>query len=380
MKKLEWGIVGGGQGSQIGKTHRMSATLDGFFDFTAAAMDISPEKGKAYAQKLGLSQDRSYGSWQEMLEGECKRKDKLDLVTVATPNDSHFEIASAFLKEGFNILCEKPLTLLISEAEELVKIAKQKNAICAVNFGYAGYAMVRQMKEMVRNGDLGAIRLVMAEFAHGFHADAKEADNPRVRWRYQPEKAGISGVFFDAGSHALYLSNYILGDEVAKVSADFCSCVAGRTLEDDAQINFRFKKGTVGRLWSSAIAVGRMHGLTISLYGEKGGVTWEQERPNQLYHTPLGKPTIVLERGADYLYEKAKEASRVTIGHAEGFIGAFANIYSDLARDLLQKKQNPSSSNDAVAEYPTASAGVANMKVIFAATKSAKENSGWVDC
>ena len=380
MEKLKWGIVGGGEGSQIGKTHRMSATLDGFFEFTSAAMDISPEKGIAYAQKLGLSKDRSYGSWQEMLEKESKQKEKLDLVTIATPNDSHFEIASAFLKEGFNVLCEKPLTLLLSEAEELVKIAKQKGVICAVNFGYSGYAMVRQMKEMVKNGDLGAIRLVMAEFAHGFHADAKEADNPRVRWRYQPEKAGVSGVFFDAGSHALYLSNYVLDDQVEKVSADFCSCVKGRTLEDDAQINFRFKKGTVGRLWSSAIAVGRMHGLTISLYGEKGGLKWEQERPNQLYHTPLGKPTIVLERGADYLYEKAKQSSRVTIGHAEGFIGAFANIYSDLAEDLLGKKQNSSAKNDLSKQYPTASDGVANMKVIFAATKSAKENSGWISC
>ena len=192
MKRLNWGLIGGGEGSQIGPAHRLSAAVDGEFSFVAGALDHRAEEGRAYGQRLGLAKDRSYGDWREMLEGEKARPDKVDLVTIATPNSTHFEITKAFLAAGFHVLCEKPMTVTVAEAEEIVRLTRETGRICAVNYGYTGYALVRHMRAMVARGDLGRVRLVVAEFAHGHHADAANADNPRVRWRYDPAQAGIS--------------------------------------------------------------------------------------------------------------------------------------------------------------------------------------------
>jgi len=182
-KKLQWGMIGGGEGSQIGPAHRLGAGLDGLFEFSAGALDHRPDEGRAYAQRLGLSAERAYGSWQDMLEGERNRDDRIDLVTVATPNSTHFEITKAFLEAGFNVLCEKPMTMTVDEGEQIVRLVESTKQICAVNYGYSGYSLVRHMRVMIARGDLGAIRVVNAEFAHGHHADAADADNPRVRWR-----------------------------------------------------------------------------------------------------------------------------------------------------------------------------------------------------
>jgi predicted dehydrogenase len=267
MTRLNWGMIGGGEGSQIGPAHRMAAGLDGDFAFAAAALDADPEKGRAYAVRLGVA--RPYGDWREMLAGEAGR---LDLVTIATPNATHFEIARAFLDAGVNVLCEKPMTTTVEEAEALVAAATAAGRILAVNYGYTGYPLVRHMRAMVARGDLGAVRLVKAEFAHGHHADAADADNPRVRWRYDPAAAGVSSVFADCGIHALHMASFVTGREVARLSADFASCLPGRELEDDAMVNLRFDGGAVGRLWTSAVTVGRMHGLTLQVFGEKGGL------------------------------------------------------------------------------------------------------------
>ena len=269
---LSWGLVGGGSESQIGDAHRLAARLDGLYRFAAGALDIDPERGKAFARGLGIPEDRAYGTWQEMLEREAARPDPIDLVTIATPNATHFEISRAFLERGIHVLCEKPLTMTPQEAEALAALAAAENRILAVNFGYSGYAMARPARAMVRNGDLGQVRLVVAEFAHGSHGDAADADNPRVRWRYDPKQAGVSSVLADAGIHALHLASYIAGQSVASVSADFVSCVAGRELEDDAMLLLRYDGGAVGRLWTSAVAIGQVHGLNIRVFGEKGGL------------------------------------------------------------------------------------------------------------
>ena len=181
MTKLKWGLIGGGEGSQIGPAHRLGAGLDGEFEFVAGALDHRPDAGRDYGIRLGLEYDRAYGDWQDMLAGEASRDDRIDLVTVATPNATHFEITKAFLEKGFHVLCEKPMTMTVEEGEEIVKIARASNRVCAVNYGYSGYSLVRHMKAMIARGDLGAIRLVKAEFSHGHHADAADADNPRVR-------------------------------------------------------------------------------------------------------------------------------------------------------------------------------------------------------
>lgn len=192
MAKLKWGMIGGGEGSQIGPAHRLGAGLDGAFEFVAGALDHRPDAGRDYGQRLGLAAERSYGDWREMLAGERDRADRVDLVTVATPNATHFEITKAFLEAGFHVLCEKPMTMTVEEGEEIVKLSRNTGKICAVNYGYTGYSLVRHMRAMVARGDLGAIRMVVAEFAHGHHADAADADNPRVRWRYDPAQAGVS--------------------------------------------------------------------------------------------------------------------------------------------------------------------------------------------
>ena len=378
MRKLKWGLIGGGEGSQIGPAHRLGAGLDGYFEFSAGALDHRPEAGREYGQRLGLAADRSYGNWQEMLAGETGREDRIDLVTVATPNATHFEITKAFLEAGFHVLCEKPMTMTVEEGEAIVQIAEKTGQICAVNYGYSGYSLVRHMRAMIARGDLGEIRLVKAEFAHGHHADAADADNPRVRWRYDPAQAGVSAQFADCGIHALHMASFVTGQEVTKLSADTVSCLASRELEDDAMVNFRMDGGAVGRLWTSSIAIGRQHGLGIQVFGEKGGLRWAQEQPNQLYWMPLNERLQVIERGESGLSPEADRSSRVTIGHAEGMPLAFANIYSDLAEAISARKENRPM-DPAAGLYPNAEAGLRSMAAVFAVAASGKQDGTWVD-
>jgi predicted dehydrogenase len=374
---MNWGLIGGGEGSQIGATHRIAAGLDGAFRLAAGALDVDPARARDYAIRLGIAADRAYGNWHEMLDGEKARADRVALVTVATPNASHFDITRAFLLAGFDVLCEKPLTTTVQEAEEIVRITRETGRICAVNYGYSGYALVRHARAMVARGDLGAIRVVMAEFAHGHHANAADADNPRVRWRYDPKLAGISSIVADCGIHALHLASFICGQEIASVSADFASTVPGRELEDDALVAFRMTAGTVGRLWTSAVAVGHMHGLNVQVFGEKGGIRWHQEQPNQLYWTPVGGATSIIERGVAGLSPEADRASRVTVGHAEGFFGAFGNIYMDLAERLRanREKRKP---DPLALSCPSAEDGLRSVAAVQAAVMSAKSRGAWV--
>lgn len=378
MTKLAWGMVGGGEGSQIGPAHRLGSGLDGEFTFAAGALDHNPDAGRDYAQRLGISADRAYGDWREMLAGETARDDRIDLVTVATPNATHFEIAREFLKAGFHVLCEKPMTMTVEEGEEIVRLSRETGRICAVNYGYSGYSLVRHMRAMIARGDLGTVRLVVAEFAHGHHADAADADNPRVRWRYDPDQAGVSAQFADCGIHALHLASFVTGQEVSRLSADFASTIASRELEDDAMVNFRMSGGTVGRLWTSSVAVGRMHGLGIQVFGEQGGLRWAQEQPNQLIWTPVGGRNQIIERGEAGLSPEADRASRVTIGHAEGMPLAFANIYSDLAAAIRAHKDG-SDLHPANDLFPKAEDGLRSMAAVHAAVDSARGDGAWVD-
>jgi predicted dehydrogenase len=378
MARLNWGLIGGGEGSQIGPAHRLGAGLDGEFSFVAGALDHRPEAGREYGRRLGLASDRAYGDWREMLAGERGREDRIDLVTVATPNATHFEITKAFLEAGFHVLCEKPMTMTVEEGEEIVGIARSSGRICAVNYGYTGYSLARHMRAMVARGDLGRVRLVVAEFAHGHHADAEDADNPRVRWRYDPAQAGVSAQFADCGIHALHMASFVTRQEVETLSADTVSCISSRVLEDDAQVNFRMNGGTVGRLWTSSVALGRQHGLTLQVFGEKGGLRWAQEQPNQLYWMPLRGRLTVIERGEAGLSPEADRTSRVTIGHAEGMPLAFANIYKDLAEAIRARKEGRAM-DPAADLYPRAEDGLRSMAAVFAVAESGKAQGAWVD-
>lgn len=370
MAKLKWGMIGGGEGSQIGPAHRLGALADGFFEFTAGALDHRADVGREYAQRLGVAADRAYGDWTEMLERERIRDDRVDLVTVATPNSTHFEITKAFLEAGFNVLCEKPMTMQVDEGEEIVRIAEANGKICAVNYCYSAYPMVRQARAMVAAGEIGKVRLVVTNFSHGHHGDATDADNPRVRWRYDPAMAGVSGQFADCGIHALHMASFICDDAVEKLSADFASTIASRVLEDDAMVNFRMSRGTVGRLWTSSVAIGRQHGFDIQVFGETGGLRWHSEQPNQLIYTPVGGRTQIIEKGEGGLHEEAQRLSRVSIAHPEGFPLAVANIYSDLADAIRGQLRDG---------LPDASDGLRSMAAVHAAVASAKADGAWVD-
>lgn len=368
MTKLKWGLIGGGEGSQIGPAHRLGAQADGHFDFVAGALDHRADVGRAYAQRLGIAADRAYGDWREMLAGESAREDRVDLVTVATPNSTHFEITKAFLEAGFNVLCEKPMTVTVEEGEEIVKIARATGRICAVNYCYSAYPMIRQARAMVRAGELGNIRLVVTNFSHGHHGDAEDADNPRVRWRYDPAMAGVSGQFADCGIHALHMAGFICDDHVTTLSADFASTISSRVLEDDAMVNFRMSKGTVGRLWTSSVAIGRQHGFDIQVFGEKGGLRWASEQPNQLIYTRTGGRTEIIEKGEGGLHDEATRLSRVAIAHPEGFPLAVANIYCDLADAIRGQARDG---------LPTAEDGCRSLAAVYAAVASAKDHGAW---
>lgn len=370
MAKLNWGMIGGGEGSQIGPAHRLGALADGRFNLAAGALDHRADQGRDYAQRLGVAADRAYGDWREMLARERNRSDRCDLVTVATPNSTHFEITKAFLEAGFNVLCEKPMTVTVEEGEEIVRIAAKTGKICAVNYCYSAYPMIRQARAMVRNGDIGKVRLVVTNFSHGHHGDATDADNPRVRWRYDPAMAGVSGQFADCGIHALHMASFICDKEVEKLSADFASTIPSRVLEDDAMVSFRMTGGTVGRLWTSSVAIGRQHGFDIQVFGETGGFRWASEQPNQLIYTPVGGRTQIMEKGEGGLYDEAKRLSRVAIAHPEGFPLAVANIYCDLSDAIRGIARDG---------LPTAAAGVRSMAAVHTAVASAKAGGQWMD-
>lgn len=370
MKRLNWGLIGGGRGSQIGSVHRIGAQADGNFALVAGALDHRPDEGRSYAIELDVDEERAYGTWQEMLGGERNRADRVDLVTVATPNSTHFEITKAFLEAGFHVLCEKPMTMTVEEGEEVVRVAERCGRTCAVNYCYSAYPMVREMRAMVRRGDLGAIRLVVANFSHGHHADGGDVGNPRVRWRYDPALAGASGQMADCGIHALHLANFVTDDDVETLSADFASCIPSRELEDEAMVCYRTAGGVVGRLWTSSVAVGRQHGLDIQVFGEGGGFRWASEQPNQVMWTPLGGRTQIMEKGEAGLSGEVVGLSRVAIAHPEGFPLAVANIYMDLAATIR---------GDTREALPTAVDGLRSMAAVHAAVASAKMHGTWMD-
>ncbi len=365
---MNWGLVGGGEDSQIGGVHRVSARLDGLFCLTAGAMDIEPARGRAFGRRLGLAPERAYGDWREMLEQERGRTDgRLDLVTVATPNHTHRVVAGSFLEAGFHVLCEKPLVLTVREAEELREIARRTGRVCATNFGYSGYPMAIEAREMIRGGEIGEVRVAFVEFAHGFHAAGDDAENPRVRWRYDPEQAGASSAVADLGSHGFHMASFLTGQGIVELSARFERCVPGRRLEDDALVACRFDGGAVGRFWFSAVATGQAHGFGFRVFGSRGGLQWRQEFPNQLLHTPIGQSTRILQRGDPSLSEAAQAAGRIAIGHAEGMHEAFANVYRAIHAEISGTRPEGGGRGD----YPDVDAGADAVRAVHASVVSA---------
>lgn len=374
MQKIRLGMVGGGKDAFIGSVHRMAARLDDRYELVAGALSSSATKASESAAEIGIDKKRSYISFEEMARKEGKLKDGIDAVTIVTPNHLHADVAKAFLKAGIHVICDKPLTAKLSDAEELAALVKESGLVFAVTYNYSGYPMVRQAKDMIAKGEIGSVRVVQLEYAQDWLATNIEQDGQKqAAWRTDPDRAGAGGAIGDIGTHAFHLAEFITGLEANSLLADLDSFVGGRSLDDNANILLHYKNGAKGMLWVSQIASGKENGLSIRIFGNKGGLEWSQEDPNYLQYTPLGKPKQILTRGGSSTGELANAASRIPSGHPEGFIEGFANIYRETA-DLIVAHAGKAEIANLV---PTVDDGLRGMRFIDKAVASNQAGSIW---
>jgi len=378
-RKLRLCMVGGGPGSNIGDTHRRAAGFDGRYTLLAGVFASDPARSRAFAESLEIAPDRRYGSWEEMAEREGARKDGVEVVAIMTPNASHHPIAKAFLERGIDVICDKPLTTALDDAFDLLRLARRTGLVFAVTYNYTGYPMVRQAREMIRSGELGAIRLVQVEHASGWAATLLEASgHKQATWRTTPSIAGKSAVVGDIGTHAHHLARFVTGLEVTELSAELSTVVPGRKSDDNAHVKLRFTNGARGLMWVSMAATGNLHGQRIRVFGEKASLEWIQEQPEQLHLRPLDGPHRVLSRGCGYLSAAAQRATRLWPGHPEGFLEAFANLYAGAADAVLARRDDAPLDRSALS-FPTVEDGVLGVKFVEAAVESSRRDGAWVD-
>jgi len=371
-------MVGGGIGAFIGEVHRKAMALDGQFEFVAGALSSTAEKSLESGRKLALANSRNYPSWQDMLSGELSLapEERIDFVSIVTPNHLHFPVAKAFAEAGFNIVCDKPLVHSLEQAEALKKIVREQNIVFALTHNYTGYPMVKQAKHMVQAGELGKIRKIVVEYSQGWLAtDLAAIGQKQASWRADPAKSGLAGAMGDIGSHAENLLSTITGLEIKEICADLTSFVEGRLLDDDASILMRLENGAKAVLIASQIAIGEENNLKISIFGEKASLIWKQEEPNYLVYKTMDMPMQVLKRGNDYLCAAAKEASRLPSGHPEGFIEAFANIYLEFAKALRAKQAGQAWDSF---DFPNIDDGIRGVRFIEKTIKSSKSEHKWI--
>ena len=381
MRKLRMGMVGGGTGAFIGAVHRKAALMDGEISFTAGALSSTKEKALASGRELGLPDDRNYAGWEEMLEAESNlpAEERVDFVSVVTPNHFHFPVAHAFAEAGFNVVCDKPMVLDFGQAEKLVETVERTGVAFCVTYNYTGYPMIKQARHMIRKGEIGDIRKVIVEYNQGWLATRlEESGNKQAGWRTDPEKSGIAGAVGDIGSHAENLVSTVTGLEIEAICADLTTFVPGRRLDDDANLLIHYRGGARGVMVSSQISTGEENGLTLRVYGTQGGLRWRQEDPNHLIHTPIGEPERVLRRGNDYLCEEAQRATRIPAGHPEAFIEAFANVYLGFAA-AVRSRFDGHTRDDLPADFPTVHDGARGVHFIEKTVQSAQSDRKWLD-
>jgi predicted dehydrogenase len=371
-------MVGGGAGADIGKTHRYAMRLDDQFELTSGVFGRDREVSLALAAELGIAGDRSYRDYTEMAAAEAARPDGADVVVVATPNDSHFDIARAFLEAGISVVCEKPLTRDSGTAAELVRLAAENNAVLAVPHCYSAYAMVRHAARMVRDGGLGRVTFVDVEHASGWAATPlEEQGHKQARWRTNPDIAGFPSVVGDLGTHAYHLLRYITGLDADRVSGRLSTLVPGRRVFDHATVELELAGGVPARLWASMAATGHNHGLRIRVFGDKGSLEWQHEDPHHLTVQDLDGATTVLTHGLGALSEDATRLTRVGLGHPEGFLEAFANFYRDLA-DILRARRDGTPPPSRELTIPTGIDGLLGVQFVEAVAASHHRDSAWV--
>ncbi len=377
-RKLRLGMVGGGQGAFIGGVHRIAARLDGRFELVAGALAGTPEKAKASGAELGLDPARCYGDFAEMAKREARRKDGIDAVAVVTPNHVHFAAAKAFLERGIHVICDKPLTTTIKDARRLAELVDSSGCVFVLTHNYTGYPMVRQARQMVADGALGRIRVVQTEYAQDWLTTRLEdTGQKQADWRTDPARSGPAGSIGDIGTHAVNLACFVTGLALESVSADLTSFVAGRALDDNANVLLRFAEGAKGSLWASQVAPGNENALRLRIYGEKGGLSWAQEDPNYLHLAPFGEPPRLIRRGGAGADAAAGRVTRIPAGHPEGYLEGFANLYSDAA-ELIWAKLEDRAPDPGAMLVPTVQDGVAGVAFIEAVVRSSRKNGGWV--
>lgn len=378
---LTLGMIGGGQGAFIGAVHRMAAALDGSFRLVAGALSSTPEKSLASARELGLAADRSYPDWRAMLKGELSRDaaDRIDAVSIVTPNATHFEIALAFVEAGFAVICDKPMVVSSEQAAELcaaVERMRGAGAVFVVTYNYTGYPMVKEAASLVRGGEIGDIRKVFVEYHQGWLASAIEkADHKQASWRQNPAMAGGGGAIGDIGTHAENLVSFVTGLEIESLCADLTSFVPGRRLDDDASVLLRFRGGAKGVLTASQVCIGEQNALTLRVHGTRGSIAWKQEEPNTLWVHREDRSEMRV-RGVRPSAAAVGAASRIPPGHPEGFIEAFANIYRGAA-EAIHAKKNGGAPGVLALDVPTVHDGARGVRFVEAVVAS---GGRWVAC
>lgn len=379
QRKLRMGMIGGGPGAFIGAVHRMAANLDGQIELVCGAFSSQPEKSKEMAQTLYLNPDRVYGSFQEMIEKEksLDPEKRMDFVSIVTPNHMHYQPAKLAFENGFSVICDKPVTLTVQEAEDLANLCKKKNLVFALTHNYTGYPMVKEARHLVQKGALGTIRKIVVEYPQGWLANPLEkGGNKQASWRTNPKQAGISCCMGDIGSHAENLCEYITGLKITSLCADLTTFIDGRLLDDDGNVLLRFSNGAKGVLYASQVSVGEENNLSIRVYGEKAGLEWHQIEPNTLYLKKPDGPTKILRAGNGYLSSSAQSHTRLPPGHPEGYLEAFANLYRNFAKALRDNSQGQAL--DAQFDFPTIQDGVRGMKFIEAVVRSSQLEQKWL--
>ncbi|MAZ26945.1 MAG: oxidoreductase [Cytophagaceae bacterium] len=378
MKKLKMGMVGGGIGAFIGDVHRKAAAFDGKIELVCGVFSSNPEKSRKSAEQLGLPPDRSYESFEKMIEKESMlpKGERMDFISIVTPNHLHFPPAKMALEKGFHVMCDKPMTLTLEEAYDLVKLVKKTGKVFGLTHTYTGYPMVRQAKEMVKRGDLGEIRKVVVNYLQGWMSTQEYIDANESAWRSDPKKSGIGGSLGDVGTHAANMVEEITGLRISEIAADLTGFGKNRILDDDGNLLLRLENGAKGVMSYSQVATGDENAFSIRVYGTKGSVEWHQERPTELIAKWVDAPKQTFTPGGNGTYAESTAFTRVPPGHPEGYFEAFATLYNNFAKEVMSVEAgNPISKE---VEFPTVEDGLRGMQFIYAAVASSENNASWV--
>ncbi len=374
--KIRLGMVGGGRDAFIGGVHRMAARLDDHYELLAGAFSSTAEKSAASAADLGVASDRSYANFVDMAAQEAARDDGIEAVSIVTPNHLHCAVAQAFLAQGIHVICDKPLTSTLSDAQALVSAVENSDALFMLTHNYTGYPMIRQARDMIASGKLGDIRVVQVEYPQDWlSTKIEDSGQKQAGWRTDPQRSGMGGCIGDIGTHAFNLASFVTGLELESLCADIQTFVDGRQLDDNAHVMLRFKGGARGMLWSSQVAPGNENALKLRVYGSLGGMEWQQEDPNYLWYTQLGEPKQLITRGGSGANEAANAVTRIPGGHPEGYLEGFANLYADAAHAIINARDGKSPPADSL--FPTVQDGLVGVAFVTAVVTSSAEGGVW---